>query len=369
LDAIGTATSRVVFVSASAGVWGAEESLLTLAKALEESGCEVALVCFAGPLADRWTTELSSEPLLAGHRHDPDSTKFSTAAALWRKYFVSAGRDDSVVIFTYYLVTLVPFARIFLLGKGVTLILDMHDNLPGRRGRALLQFFSIFVHKIVAVSAFTAGQFGIHSKNVTVINRPVDPPSSQHVDDTPEGGVRPVRIGIVGRLVRGKGHGLLLKAAGYLTDNYEIVVRGAGDGSPDDVSDAVLANGTRMLGNRFVFDGVVPRERVMEGLAILVVGNDKEPLGRTVIEAQLSGVVAVVPDAGGSSELVQDGATGRKYRAGDAASLGVVLQSLISDDALRRELAARARAAVEISSSPSSYAQSYRQAIRCGPVF
>lgn len=369
MNAIRTDSARVVFVSAAAGVWGAEESLLTLAKALEESGRDVALVCFAGPLADRWAAELSTRALVAGHRDNPDSTKLSTAATLWRKYMSSAEPGDAVILFTYYLVTLAPVARVTLLGKGVTLVLDMHDNLPGKRGRALLQIFSTFVHRIVAVSDFTAGQFGVLAGKVSVINRPVAPTNSTAEKlRPPSDSEHPVRIGIVGRLVRGKGHDLLLTAAGFLNDDSEIVVRGAGDGSPDDVADAVLANGRGMLGHRFIFDGVVPRERVMDGLDILVVGNDREPLGRTVIEAQLNGVVAVVPDAGGSSELVQHGVTGFKYAAGDAISLAEALQSLVGDNLLREELATAARTAVKISSSPTSYAWLYGQAIQREPI-
>ncbi|WP_454699214.1 glycosyltransferase family 4 protein [Arthrobacter humicola] len=366
MNAIKTASSRVVFVSGSAGVWGAEESLLTLAKALKESGRDVALVCFSGPLSDRWATELSSEPVVAGHRDAPDSTKLATALTLWKKYLSTAVRGDSVVLFTYYLVTLAPFARILLLRKNVTLVLDMHDNLPGKRGRALLQLFSTFVHRVIAVSSFTAGQFGVHAKKVSVINRPVEPTctTAENSLDSSDESERPVRIGIVGRLVRGKGHDLLLAAAGLLNDDSEIVVRGAGDGSTDDVADVVVANGTSALGRRFIFDGVVARERVMDGLDILVVANDREPLGRTVIEAQLNGVVAVVPDAGGSSELVHHGVTGCKYASGDATSLSEVLRLLVGDKGLRKELVTAARSAAKISSSPKSYARTYSEAMR-----
>ena len=42
---------RVVFLSAARQVWGAETSLLTLARALTDAGVSTALVCPAGGLA------------------------------------------------------------------------------------------------------------------------------------------------------------------------------------------------------------------------------------------------------------------------------------------------------------------------------
>lgn len=360
------AKGRIVFLSASSGVWGAEESLLTLAKALRKDGQEVALVCFAGPLADRWESDLGITAILSGSRDDPDSSKLATALDLWRTYIRVAASGDALVMFTYYLVALAPVARLLLFPRRVTLVLDMHDNLGGRKGRIALQVFSSSVQRIIAVSGFTANQFGPHKSRVSVLTRPVDqahPGAPEHIPSAGPNDV--VRIGIVGRLTRGKGHELLLRAATRLAGDFALVVRGAGDGSTEDVESEVIASGQELLGDQFVFEGSVPRTLVMDGLDILVVANDKEPLGRTVIEAQLSGVVAVVPDAGGSSELVVDELTGCKYSSGDDESLARVLSSLIHDSGRRRAIAMRAKGRAAVTASPTTYARSYLSAI-CG---
>lgn len=354
---------RIVFLSASDGVWGAEESLITLAKALKLKGRQVTLVCFGGPLAERWATDLALSPEIAGYSKHPDSTKLSSAFNLWRTYLGSAKRGDVVVLFTYYLVSLAPLTRIWLLGRNARVVLDMHDNLPGRKGRLLLQLFSIFIDGVISVSNYTASQFGLCARRVTVLTRPVDRPEPNVIANKNKSSDKGVRIGIVGRITRGKGHHLLLRAASLICDDFTLVVRGSGDGSAEDVEADVVFEGERLLGERFRFDGAVPRSSVMNDLDLLVVANAKEPLGRTVIEAQLNGVVAVVPDAGGSSELVEDGVTGRKYGAGDAASLAETLASLIKDGELRKELAAAGRAEALVTSSPSNYASSYEKAL------
>lgn len=354
---------RVVFLSASAGVWGAEESLLTLAKALQARGHVVSLVCFAGPLSDRWLSDIGSDVRVAGMMPGADKSKFKASLRLWWRYVSDAREYDAVVLFTYYLVVPAPLFRAILWSKRVGLVLDMHDNLPGKRGRLLLQMFSLAMHRIVSVSDFTASQFAALRHRVTVITRPVDAPTATPLPTQREEG-RKTRIGIVGRLVRDKGHLLLINAATLVEGDFEIVVRGAGDGSPNDVTEDVVLTGKKNLGDHFIFEGSVPRSNAMDKLDILVVGNDREPLGRTVIEAQLSGVIAVVPDAGGSSELVQHGVTGLKYSAGNATSLGSTLQTLISNPTLGQDIISAARSHAELTSSPEKYAESYVQAIR-----
>lgn len=354
---------RVVFISASAGVWGAEESLLTLAKALKRQGHVVSLVCFAGPLADRWLSEIGTNARVAGSMPEPPKSKIAASTRLWRRYISDAQENDAVVLFTYYLVVPAPLCRAILRNKRIAMILDMHDNLAGKRGRMLLQMFSLAMHRIIAVSSFTAAQFGALKSRVTVITRPVDADDAMAPRADREEGSR-TRIGIVGRLVQDKGHLLLINAAALIQEDVEIVVRGAGDGSRDDVTDEVVHKGRERLGNRFIFEGSVPRNRAMDQLDVLVVGNDREPLGRTVIEAQLSGVVAVVPDAGGSSELVQHGVTGLKYSAGNAASLGNTLRALASNPVLRQNIIRAARSYAAITSSPEAYAEAYVQAMR-----
>ncbi|MEV4951787.1 glycosyltransferase family 4 protein [Paenarthrobacter nitroguajacolicus] len=353
---------RIIFLSATSGIWGAEESLLTLAKALQKQGHVVGLVAFEGPLVDRWRSEIGNSPVVAGACSDPDSKKLTTAAKIWWRYVRSAQRDDTIVLFTYYLVLLAPAARILRAFSRTRIVLDMHDNLPGVKGRWLLQNFSRAVHRIVAVSHFTAQQFGSQTNRVAVLHRPVIDVHKGSASPEPMASGGPLRVGIVGRVVRGKGHELLLDAASTIGDSVRIIVRGDGDGSADDIKEAIVSSGSSRLGNGFIFEGPVARADVMKDLDVLVVGNDREPMGRTVIEAQLHHVAAVVPNKGGSSELVENGVTGLKYMAQDAASLANALRSLQSDS-FRKRLTMTARETAVHSSSPSRYGLLYSEAV------
>ena len=101
----------------------------------------------------------------------------------------------------------------------------------------------------------------------------------------------------------------------------------------------------------------------MRNLDVLVVANASEPLGRTVIEAQLAGVVVVVPDRGGAFELVKPRITGLCYVADDASSLAALLHEVLGDPRLRSELTHRGRQAAIATSDPDLYAAAYVDAI------
>ncbi|HEX7476823.1 MAG TPA: glycosyltransferase [Polyangiales bacterium] len=96
------------------------------------------------------------------------------------------------------------------------------------------------------------------------------------------------------------------------------------------------------------FPGFVSdRARLATGLAsadLLVHGCPFETFGLGVAEAMSTGLPAVVPDAGGAAELV-DESCGEHYRAGDAhACAAAIVRALARDPANLREGALRAMA-------------------------
>jgi glycosyltransferase involved in cell wall biosynthesis len=80
-------------------------------------------------------------------------------------------------------------------------------------------------------------------------------------------------------------------------------------------------------------------------------------MGRTVLEAMDFGVPVVVPDEGGSAELVQDGLTGLKYKANDPVSLAEVLDFASSQPELLENCARQAFDNLVIEHNAASYGQ------------
>lgn len=83
--------------------------------------------------------------------------------------------------------------------------------------------------------------------------------------------------------------------------------------------------------------------RVLFALDALVSASERDPLPRCVIEAMASGVPVVASRSGGHLELVQHGDTGLLFEQGDPTALAGAIQTLESDPAAGRSLAARAR--------------------------
>lgn len=329
--------------------------MLTLAAALRDAGSDVALVGFPGGLADAWEARVGVAPILA----TPGSgSQFSDVTAVWRRYLRARRNGDSVVIFTYYLVLAAPAVRLLTIGHGTRLALDMHDVLPRRRAKLLLRVLSSACHSVVSVSRFTAEQFGGRRRGAHVITRPVDPSRIVSAGPNPR---TPARVGIVGRLVEEKGHDVVIAALAPLRSTTELIVRGGADPSRPHEAKAILSLGRSSLGEAFIAEGSVPVENAFSDLDVLVIANPTEPMGRTALEAQLAGVVVVVPDTGGSAELVDHGRTGFHYRAGDAAALTDAIRQAL--DTERAPLLARARAAATATTDPAVYARSYTQAI------
>ncbi|GAB3734889.1 hypothetical protein GCM10027598_60610 [Amycolatopsis oliviviridis] len=92
------------------------------------------------------------------------------------------------------------------------------------------------------------------------------------------------------------------------------------------------------------FWGEVPDHRWLAAADVLVAACDIEGFGRSVLEAGGAGIPQIVPDRGGSTELVLPGVTGLVYPADDPDGLTSALAEAAAWSAVRLEaLGSRAR--------------------------
>lgn len=179
-------------------------------------------------------------------------------------------------------------------------------------------------------------------------------------DMPPADGGAPVRVGMVGRLVPIKNHGLFLEAMQRLTGGaagpaVRGIIIGDGELRPQ------LEARARQLGvqEAVTFAGWQTDVRaVYEGLeaACLTSWNEGTPV--SLIEAMAAGRAVVATDVGGVRDLLAGPLTSRDpippggykvaerglmVRAGDADGLTAALQALARDPALRQRLGASGR--------------------------
>lgn len=356
-----TGTSPIVgFCSVAGGVWGAERSMMTLARELRSQGVEPILLCVSEDVARVWKREVGTDATVV----QLDSRRANQRVHLnVRMWAAAAKRQDlaAVVAFSYVLAAGGSYYRLRRRKstRGL-MVLDLHDNLEGPRGRLLLRLVARAFDAVVSVSRHTDGQLDGLRVGRSVIYRPVLPPPVVGAAGPGDA----FRVGVIGRLDPQKKIHLAVEAVADLGAPYCLVLRGeSADGGDADFSRDLVARAEQTLGPRLRFDGPVEWKSVLQGLDVLVVCNDAEPMGRTVAEAQLAGLLVVVPSTGGSSELVEHGVTGLVYQAADSSALASVLEEAAHLGHRREDITSTARDVATERHDVESYAVRYLAAV------
>ena len=160
---------------------------------------------------------------------------------------------------------------------------------------------------------------------------------------------RPVRLGIVGRIVEQKQHGVLLDACALLQRRrpgaFRLDIVGTKEGAfAAELESRIAALG---LGEVVRWTGfLADRNQLYGDLDVLVAPAVDEPFGLTVPEAGSYGLPVVAARSGAFPELVEEEHTGLLFEPGDVAGLAHALERLVGDSALRRRLGEAARAHV-----------------------
>jgi len=342
---------RIVFVTLAPGVWGAERSLVTLASALVEDGATIDLICVDEKVAAAWTDATGLSARLVSTENGP---RWRQVSSMWKQISLLTTRTDVVVLFSYVLAPGAIIPRQWPNGRP-SIALDLHDTLTPGFGRVALTASALGIRSVIAVSRYTASQFIRVRSQLTVLTRPIAPLPLQR---SSRGGR--TTIAVLGRVTPEKRCELLIRAA-ETVHSVDVIVRGEVAVGQEAYARELERRGRSILGDRFRIEGARAWETALHDVDVLVVANDKEPMGRTVLEAQLSGVIAIVPDRGGSSELVDPGRTGFRYTAGSAASLADTIRKALASDL--RATAENAREYALQATRADRYAQAYRKAL------
>lgn len=303
------------------------------------------LVCRSPELADKWHSLGGGPAQLA-----------TSLADTWWKVVIQGVRGGYVAVIAFSLFLAPPVILAGILsragGRRVRTVLDLHDYLPSLAGRRRLQAVARHFDCIVAVSHFCASQLE-SSTEVKVLYRPVTAIPYKLVPKDPGSFI----VGIIGRLDHDKNLIVASEAISALPRSVILSFRGE-ESQPGEGARALLESHASR-DQRLQLEGARERQDVLAGLDCVAVTNDTEPMGRTVAEAQLSGVPVVVPDAGGASELVRHEKTGLIYQSGSALGFSESITLLMTKPALRDRMIAQAFLEATARHNPQTYAESY----------
>lgn len=156
-------------------------------------------------------------------------------------------------------------------------------------------------------------------------------------------------VGLVGRLQPWKGQDRMLRAAALLRERgrefHLVLVGGDSFGlSPDYARSLPLLAHELGVADMVSMTGEVPDAGpYVEQMDVLVNASEPEPFGMVLLEAMARGVAVVAVDAGGPSEIVEQGISGVLAPSGEPAALADAIESLLEQPDRRRAIAAAGR--------------------------
>lgn len=338
---------RVVFVTHTAQVSGAELVMLQLVRRALDEGRTVTVACPDGPLRSRLPAEVDilAIPLL-GPQGERGLAKAATLARLAAGWLRTGrilrtelhGREGTVIVNSLFALPAVAVARI---PRGAVWL--VHDTLSSAEQRGIVWLSRRGIARAVAVSEPTAvppRQLGI---DVTVAHLGVEVPDfrvSRDVAATPV-------IGMMGALTPWKGHRVLLDAVSRMP---AVRLEIAGEPFPGDepYAEELRRRASEPdLAGRVVFLGRVDPLPTLRTWDVAVSASTSPEAGPLVaLEAMSVGVPVVGTDHGGTSVLLGGGA-GLLVPPGDPDALAAALHRILTDDDLRRSVTETARRRVE----------------------
>lgn len=234
---------------------------------------------------------------------------------------------------------------------GVPQIIHLHYNIGPFLGKPILKRF-LTVDHIVTVSEFIRKQvidYGVSPERVTTLHNflEVGPVPS----DTERLAVRKTLgvtsdtplIGMVSRLVEGKGHadtlrafaniGEGLSASGPTPPQLHIIGDGPEQGALEQLAAELdISDRVRFLGRRSDVQQLLP------GFDIFCHPSRMDPCPLTLFEAASAELPVVAYDEGGAPEIIQHGTTGLLAPPGDILALSRNLARLLNDRAEARRM-------------------------------
>lgn len=331
---------RLLAVSATGLVSGAERVLLRALVAAQERGWSVRCASPDGPLASALAEAGIQRVRIPDLKPPPGRGPravlgLGLAAARGTVPLRRAAAASDVVLANSLLA--LPALR---LARGSTPVAWLvHDVIARRDLVTLLRLSRGAVTRAIAVSHAAATPLRARGIDTMVVPNgtawPVDPAPP------PDPGRRPV-VGIGALITWWKGHDVLLDAIGLLERDVELEIMGGHFPSDSSFVHRLQARAALPdLAERVSFTGHIadPLARLRTWSVAVNASTEPEAASLAVLEALSVGVPLVATDLGGNPEEVGD--AGLLVPPGDAAALASAIASILDD----RALAARLRAA------------------------
>jgi glycosyltransferase involved in cell wall biosynthesis len=357
---------RVLFLTTSMPVGGAETLLVNLVRRMDRSRFAPEIVCLKerGPLGEELAAELPVHAELLSQKFD-----FRVLPRLWQ--LMRKPKADAVI--TVGAGDKMFWGRIAAKLAGVPVIVSaLHstgwpDGI-GPLNRLLTPWTDAFIGVATAHAEHLTNVEGFPAEKVHTIYNGVDcvrfaPRSGTAIRHTLGIAEDAPVVGILAALRPEKNHELFLHGAKQIQSaipGAQFLVIGDGPRRAELESlaaDLGLSSAGHFLGSR----SDVPQLLNACNLVGLTSHNEAAPV--SILEALASGVPVVASNVGSVKESVLDGVTGRLFSPGDLEAYAQAAIELLSKPALRRQMGAEGRRRVMEQWSLESMVRGYEQLI------
>lgn len=361
---------RVMFLTTSMPVGGAETLLVNLVRRLDRARFAPEIVCLkeAGPLGEMLSTEL---PVYSDMLAGKFAGKFDLRVLprLWRLMrnppadaVITVGAGDKMF-----------WGRVAARFAGVPVVASaLHstgwpDGI-GRLNRLLTPWTDAFIGVAAAHARHLVQNEGFPAEKVHTIYNGVDCDRFAPRDATPirrELKIAPDApvVGILAALRPEKNHELFLACARRIQaalPQARFLIIGDGPRRPELEAQAAelgIAPAVHFLGSRHD----VPELLAACDLVALTSHNEASPV--SILEALSTGCPVVASNVGSVHETVMDGETGRLFPAGDLDAFAAAAINLLRDEPARRRMGALGRDRVQQRWSLAAMVAGYEQLI------
>jgi glycosyltransferase involved in cell wall biosynthesis len=343
---------KILHLVSSGGYYGKEAVIINLCAALEKMGCasEVgALLNSQAPNDDVVTRahqlHLSARTFACRGRVDLRTVRAIREHILAQPVDLVHSHDYKADIYGYLAARWAGcpvFATCHLWFST-----GLQDRLYGGLDRLVLRYFD----GVIGVSPPIGSRLHkswVPERKVVVIANGIDLSPFLGVEDASSGREfgSDVTIGIVGRLVRQKGHPVLFAAARGILKKYpaaKVVV--IGDGSDRKQLEA-LARELGISGSVYFAGYRDDMARAYASLDLMVMPSLDEGLPMTLLEAMAAKRAVIASAVGAVPEVIEHGQTGLLVEPGNADDLEQAILTLLNDASLRHRIAQNARQSV-----------------------
>lgn len=329
---------KIVFYNGSAGFGGAEHYLISLISGLKSRGYAVSLITIRTPHIQHFKEALKEVKIL----QTPGFFSFPAILAEIR-----LNKPDAVFLNFHYPAANLSAAIAAKLAGVPRIIGSVHFVEPLTSkfplGRQIKKLITKIVFPLLDKAIISSNKcrsqlienYGIPARKIELVHNGIDTASFPKavIDDEKSvfNKTAPVTIGMVGRLVKGKGHDVFIKAAAeVLSSNNDARFLIVGDGPLLDRMKKITKD--LNISKDVIFSGY--QKDLFSCIAemdIAVLPSLHETFPYVVLEYMAMSKPVISSDVGGVPEMIEDGSTGLLVPPGDAKALAKAILRLIND--------------------------------------